>query len=470
MHGVADPIEPGAHEKRWVAMSSVVAAVFLTAMKLVVGYMSGSLGILSEAAHSGLDLLAALITLWAVRVSSRPADKDHPYGHGKVENLSALFETLLLLMTCAWIVVEAVERLSGKPVEIDASAWGFVVMGISIVIDISRSRALARTAKKFQSQALEADALHFSTDIWSSAVVLFGLACVFIARRFDIPWLVHADAVAALGVAVIVVWVSLRLGRRSVEALIDTVPEDLRDRLTESARLVRGVRRVDQVRVRYAGAHCFVDITLGVDPDLSLERAHQLSSQVEEAVRGVIEGADVVVHAEPTATPDGGDSTLATVHRVASRHGVQAHSVTVTAESVSAHIEVAPDLRLAEAHDTATAFERDVKKELPHIRRVVTHIEPRASEVAAVMADEQTLVRLMSCISESCSAIANLGVPHNLEVRTQGGHLDISFHCIMPTDTSIAVAHQASEVLESRLRQKCPSLRRVTIHVEPDER
>jgi cation diffusion facilitator family transporter len=470
MHGVADSTEQGDHEKRWVAMSSVVAAVFLTAMKLVVGYMSGSLGILSEAAHSGLDLLAALVTLWAVRVSSRPADKDHPYGHGKVENLSALFETLLLLGTCAWIVVEAIERLTGKPVEIEASVWGFVVMGISIIIDISRSRALAKTAKKYQSQALEADALHFSTDIWSSAVVILGLVCVLIARNFNIPWLVHADAVAALGVAVIVVWVSLQLGRRSVEALIDTVPADLRDRLAEAAQTVAGVRRVDQVRVRYAGADSFVDITLGVDPDLSLERAHQLSSQVEEAVQTVLKGADVVVHAEPTAVPDEGDNAFAIVHRVAARHGVQAHSVTVTTESVSAHIEVAPDLILAEAHEAATAFEHDVKKELPSIRRVVTHIEPRMPEMAAVIADEHTIVRMMAGISASCASIPNLGMPHNLEVRTLTGHLDISFHCVMPTDTSIAVAHDASEVLESLLRQQYPELRRVTIHVEPDKR
>ena len=199
-------------EKRSVALYSVLAALLLTGTKIAVGLWTGSLGIMAEALHSGLDLAAALVTLWAVRVSGRPADAEHAYGHGKIENLSALFETVLLLGTCVWIIWEAVARLFfHAPVHVDANLWAFLVVILSIIVDYSRSRALMRVAKKYESQALEADALHFSTDIWSSLVVLVGLLGVLAAHELDIAWLAKADAVAALGVAAVVAWISLQL-------------------------------------------------------------------------------------------------------------------------------------------------------------------------------------------------------------------------------------------------------------------
>ena len=220
----AENFQTGHHadrEKKNVALSSVLAAVFLTLMKLIVGIMTGSLGILAEVAHSGLDLVAAIVTLFAVRASGKPADSEHTYGHGKIENLSALFETLLLLITCAWIIYEAIQRLFFKSVEIEASIWGFLVMIFAIGIDVSRSRALARVAQKYDSQALEADALHFSTDVWSSTVVIVGLGLVKLSEWLHLPWLVKADAVAAMGVAGIVIYVSLQLGRRTIAGLLD---------------------------------------------------------------------------------------------------------------------------------------------------------------------------------------------------------------------------------------------------------
>ena len=215
----------GDHEKRMAAGSSVFAAVGLTVFKLVVGLATGSLGILAEAAHSGLDLAAAVMTWFAVRVSSKPADHDHLYGHGKVENLSALFETLLLLVTCGWIILEASHRLVEHRVSVEVTAWSFLVMTTSMVVDYSRSRVLYRAAKKYHSQALEADALHFSTDIWSSAVVILGLLSVLLSERFrGLYGLRYADSVAAIAVAAIVMVVIVRLGNRSVLALLDTAP------------------------------------------------------------------------------------------------------------------------------------------------------------------------------------------------------------------------------------------------------
>jgi cation diffusion facilitator family transporter len=292
-------------EKRLAALSSVIAAIFLTSFKLVVGLMTGSLGILSEAAHSGLDLVAALVTLLAVRVSDKPADEHHPYGHGKIENLSALVETSLLLVTCAWIIYEAIQRLFFKTVHVDASVWAFLVMGTSIVIDYSRSRVLARVAHKYNSQALEADALHFSTDIWSSSVVILGLIGVKIAELFP-QWklLAEADAVAALGVALLVIWVSLRLGRRTVEALLDTAPAGLAGQIERTVESLPGVADCHQVRVRPSGAHLFVDVHVVMDGDQSLADAHALTEVIEDAVSRLAPGADVTVHAEPQPAQD----------------------------------------------------------------------------------------------------------------------------------------------------------------------
>jgi cation diffusion facilitator family transporter len=204
-------------EKKRVALISVFAAVFLTGFKLVIGILTGSLGILSEALHSGLDLVAAVITYFSVRISDKPADKEHHYGHGKIENLSALIETILLLVTCAWIIIEAIERLASGKTHIEVNVWSYIVVISSIIIDVSRSRALYKVAKKHNSQALEADALHFSTDIWSSAVVLFGLICSNFGYFF-------ADSVAALGVAIIVLFVSFKLGKKAIDVLIDKAP------------------------------------------------------------------------------------------------------------------------------------------------------------------------------------------------------------------------------------------------------
>ena len=195
-------------EKKKVALISVFAAIFLTGFKLVVGLLTGSLGILSEALHSGLDLVAAVITYFSVRISDKPADKEHNYGHGKIENFSALIETFLLLITSIWIIIEAIKRLVTGQTHIEVSVWSYIVVVSSIIIDITRSRALYKVAKKHNSQALEADALHFSTDIWSSFVVLLGLICANFGLFF-------ADSVAALGVAVIVLVVTYRLGKRA---------------------------------------------------------------------------------------------------------------------------------------------------------------------------------------------------------------------------------------------------------------
>lgn len=292
------------HEKNSAALNSVIAAFLLTGLKVVVGLLSGSLGILAEAAHSGLDFAAAIVTCIAVRAASKPPDRDHAYGHGKVENLSALVETLLLLATCAWIIRESVLRLISHHVQVDASIWAFAVMGISIAVDISRSRMLYRVAAKHRSQALEADALHFSTDIWSSAVVIVGLLGVKLAGWYPgLGFLMQADAVAALIVGGIVVLVSGRLGVRTIQALLDSSPPGAGEEINTAVAAVEGVFDCHAVRVRHSGPYYFVDLHITVDGDQSLRAAHELTERVERAVEAILPGADVTVHPEPAPVP-----------------------------------------------------------------------------------------------------------------------------------------------------------------------
>ncbi len=291
-------------EKRRAAAASVLAAVLLTGIKLAVGLATNSLGILSEAAHSGLDLVAALITFLAVHLSDKPADEEHNYGHGKVENFSALVETLLLLVTCVWIIHESVDRLFFKSVTVDASAWAFAVMLVSIVVDVNRSKMLSRAAKKFNSQALEADALHFRTDIWSSSVVLLGLVGVQLGHLFPrLSVLAKADAVAALGVALIVIGVSFQLGKRTVQALLDTAPRGLAARVRREVEALPGVIDCHQVRVRTSGPRLFIDVHVAVDGSQTLQQAHDLTEVIEARIQGFAQQADITVHPEPAAAP-----------------------------------------------------------------------------------------------------------------------------------------------------------------------
>jgi cation diffusion facilitator family transporter len=278
----------------------VIAAVGLTIFKTGVGLSTGSLGILAEAAHSGLDLVAAAVTLVAVRFSGRPADESHLYGHGKVENLSALVETLLLLVTSAWIIYEAVDRLVRNTLEVEVTVWAFIVMGTSILIDATRSRVLYRAARKYNSQALEADALHFSTDIWSSAVVIFGLIGVLISERVSgWAWMRQADAAAAIGVAGIVIFVSYNLGKRTVEGLLDAAPEGWVARIHSRVLDMPGVLDCHQIRVRHSGPETFIDAHILVDPLQTVASVHQLTDEIEMIIREIAPGADVTIHPEP---------------------------------------------------------------------------------------------------------------------------------------------------------------------------
>jgi cation diffusion facilitator family transporter len=288
-------------EKSLAAANSVAAALGLTLFKIVVGLLTNSLGIMAEAAHSGLDLMGAVMTFFAVRVADKPADAGHPFGHGKMENVSALLQTVLLLATAGWVIYEAISRLITPEAQVEMSIWAFIVMGTSIVVDVSRSRMLHKAAKKHNSQALEADARHFSIDIWSSAVVIFGLVLIYISREFPaLAWLEKGDAVAALVVAGIIIAVSGELGLNAVHALLDAAPRNGEQaQIVQEASVISGVLDVHAVRIRSSGGGWFVDMHLTVAGDMSVAASHAITEQVEALVQNILPESDVTVHVEP---------------------------------------------------------------------------------------------------------------------------------------------------------------------------
>lgn len=279
-------------EKKNVAMSSIIAAVFITTAKIIVGVLTGSLGILSEALHSALDLVAAIITYFAVHIADQPADQSHHYGHGKVESLSALIETVLLVITCAWIIYEAINRLVTGNVHIQVTFWSYAVIILSIVIDFSRSRALMRVAKKHNSQALEADALHFSTDIWSSLVVLLGLICA------QIGWH-RADSIAALSVALIVLGVSYRLGKKAVDTLLDKAPDELIPIIKNILKECPEVLSYHSLRIRQSGADTFIELSIHFAPNLHISKVHTITENIEYRICSHVKRCSIHIHQEP---------------------------------------------------------------------------------------------------------------------------------------------------------------------------
>jgi len=455
-------------EKRNAAANSLLAALAITGLKIVVGITSGSLGILSEAAHSALDLVAATITLFSVRVSDKPADADHQYGHGKIENFSAFIETGLLLITCVVIIYEAVKRLFFHHVDIEPSLAAFLALFFSMAVDFWRSRALGTIAAKYDSQALQADALHFSTDIWSSGVVAFGLTLVALGRRTHTPWLMAADPVAALFVAGVIIFVSTRLARRTIDALLDAAPVGARNKIITALKSVEGLLEVDRVRIRRAGNRYFADVSIGLARNVTFQRSGQVADEVTSAVHRLLPNADVVVH--PIPRPASAENIFDRVRAVATRHNLNVHDVSVQdlhgRLHVEQHLEMDEKLSLKQAHDVVTKLESEIRDDIPEIASILTHIE---SEPATIEAGEQieSDARLEERLKAVSSEFSDILDTHDIEVKRVKGRLYISCHCTFPDDMPLSRVHDVSTTLETRFKQEAPELFRVLIHPEP---
>ena len=455
-------------EKRAVAGNSVLAALFITGGKIVVGVTTGSLGILSEAAHSALDLIAALLTYLSVGVSDKPADADHQYGHGKVENFSAFVETGLLLLTCIWVIYEAIVRLFFRRVEVEPSIWAFAVMLGSMVVDWWRSRALGRIAIKYESQALEADALHFSTDVWSAGVVVFGLALILAGRIYHVDRLRLADPIAALFVAGVIVSVSWRLARRTIDALLDAAPAGVRAQITDAVSRVDGVLEIGRVRIRRAGNRYFADLAVGLARTVTFQRSEQLVEAVTAAVRGILPDADVTVQPLPRAQRS--ENIFDRIRAVATRHNLNVHDITVQDFAgqlhVEQHVELDERMSLKDAHDQVTELEADMRHDVREIAAILTHIEsePATIEKPEELVRDADLERHLKAVATEFPEILDV---HEFVITRVRGRLYVSCHCTLSDDLSLARVHDIQTELEIHFKQAAPELFRVLIHPEP---
>jgi cation diffusion facilitator family transporter len=455
-------------DKKNVALNSVIAAIFITTLKVAVGTYTGSLGILSEAAHSGLDLIAAAVTFFSVRVSDKPADADHQFGHGKVENFSAFIETGLLLLTCVWIVYEAGKRLFFHSVEIRPSMWAFVVMGISILIDLWRSRKLKRIANLYDSQALQADALHFSTDVWSSSVVILGLIIVGIAERFGKPAWLRADAIAALFVACIVVWVSWRLARQTIDALLDAAPAGVRADLIDRVAHVDGVIEIERVRIRRAGNHYFVDLNIALSRQVTFQRSGIVADAARAAVRQILPDADVDVIAVPRAGQE--ENIFDRIRGVATRNNWYVHDISIQEIDgklhVEQHVELNEDLTMLQAHDLVTRLEAEIRDEVHEIDSILTHIESEPARIEHTQRVERE-AKLEKQLLHIASKFHEIHDMHDVEFKRVGGKLYVSCHCTFDDAMPLARVHEIQTELEIAFKHAHPELFRVLIHPEP---
>ena len=460
-------------EKRAAAALSVTAAAVITALKIVVGFMTGSLGMLSDAAHSSIDLFGAGLTLISVRVADKPADDDHPYGHAKVENLSGFVETFLMLASSVWITFEAMMRIFVHPVPVRQSIWPFLVLLLSITVDFTRAKRLKAVAERHHSDALAANALHFASDIWSSAAVLVGLAASWIGSsafgaEYGLQWLHFADPVAAIVVSSLILYFGWRLAWKTIGALTDSVPRETRSRVLAELGRTDGVLSIDQARMRRAGGSYFADVTLSLSRSLTFQRTETLVRDATAAVQRVLPGADVVIHTVPRSTM--AESIFDKVRAVALRNNVVLHDVSVQSFQeglrVEQHIEVDQEMPLRQAHSFVRQLEDEIRSELPQVSEVLTHIEsePATIEVPQSLERDRDIEEHLRHAATDLPDILDI---HQVVVGRVGDKLQLSCHCTLPDELPMQRVHEVITDLEDRFKLECPEIYKVLIHPEP---
>lgn len=463
-----NPARAAVTEKKLAAALSVIAAGIMAVLKLVVGLLTGSLGMLSDAAHSGIDLAGAVLTLLSVRVSDKPADEDHPYGHAKVENLSAFIETFLMLASSVWITAEAIIRIFIKSVALRYSFWPLLVLALSMAVDLWRSRQLKTVAARYQSDALAADAFHFASDIWSSAAVFIGLCAAWTGHVLNIPWLRFADPAAAIVVALLILHFGWSLAWRTVAALTDSVSPETRRRVLDELQRTNGVLSIDQARMRRAGNKYFADFTLSLPRQLTFQRVEDTVREATSAVQRVLPGADVVIHTVPRSML--AESIFDRIRAVAARNNVTLHEISVQSIGdrlrVEQHLEVNENLPLSRAHNFVRRLEDEIRSELPQVGEVLTHIEnePATIETPQRVDLEREIEAHLRHAASLFPAIVDI---HHVVIGRIGDKLQVSCHCTLPDGMPMRQVHEIITGLEDRFKLECPEVYRVLIHPEP---
>ena len=461
----ATPDPPGAARARSrSALFSVAAAVFLVALKLGTGLATGSIAFLAEAAHSATDLVAALLTLFAVRVAVRPPDQEHHYGHGKAEHLAALAESAVLLMVAIAIGYESLRRLiSGGSEVVEATWWAFVVLAVVITIDVARMVASGRSARRYGSPALAANALHFGSDLAGSLAVLVGTILVAGGNP-------DADAIAGLLVAVLVIGLALRLLWLSVQVLMDRTSADAEGRIRTALGSLREPLELRRVRVRHAAGRHFADLVVGVAPDKGVGQAHATADAVEDLVREALGNADVVVHVEPV-TPEGGLRERATAAAAAVPEVREVHNVSVmrvgSAYEVSLHVKLPRELSLAEAHDVIERLEAAVHEAVPELRSVHTHMEPLSRTDWASAPPPDVTASERAAVEETVRGITGTS-PASVRFRDAERGRVVLVTIMLPGEQPLPSAHHHAGRIEEAVRVRCPTLADVIVHTEPE--
>jgi cation diffusion facilitator family transporter len=453
-----------ARARQRTATVSVLAAVFLLTIKLVTGLATGSLAFIAEAVHSGTDLVAALLTFFAVRVAIRPPDREHHYGHGKAEHLAALGESAFLLLISLFIAFESTRRLieGGSGHDIDVTWWALAVLGVVIAVDAARAITSLRTSRRYGSAALAANALHFTSDLAGSLAVLVGLLLV----RAGHTW---ADAAAALFVAVLVVLAALRLAKQSIDVLMDRTAAEADDRIRAALAQANENVEVRRVRVRQAGGRHFVDLVVGVPMDTGVTQAHTVADSIEDVVERALGGADVVVHVEP-AEAEGGIRERATAAAASIPEVREVHNVRVMrlpgGYELSLHVKLPRELSLEDAHDAVERLEQRIRAEVPELETIHTHIEPLArTDWASAPTSDDT-------------AAEQAAIESAVKRYTGSAPLDVTFRdgeqgrvalvtVSLPGEQPLPSAHRHAGAIEEAVRERCPDLADVIVHTEP---
>jgi cation diffusion facilitator family transporter len=452
-----------AHARRRTALLSVGAAIFLVAVKLVTGLLTGSLAFVAEAAHSGTDLVAALLTLFAVQVAVRPPDRDHQYGHGKAEHLAALGESAFLMLVSLVIAYASLRRLiDGGGHEVEVTWWAFTVLAVVIAVDASRATISYRASHRYHSAALAANALHFASDFAGSVAVLVGL--IFVSAGEN-----SADSIAALFVAVLVVLAALRLARQSIDVLMDRTAADADESIREALSDLDEHVEVRRVRVRHAAGRHFVDIVAGVPLDAGVSQAHAVADDIEERVERALGGADVVVHVEPSDA-EGDVRERATAAASAIPEVREVHNVRVMrlpdGYELSLHVKLPRDLSLEQAHGAVERLEQRVCEEVPEVSYVHTHIEPLARTDWARSPDTDETAVEREAIE---SAVRRFTGSSPLAVSFRDGEQGrVALVTVsLPGDQPLPSAHRHAGAIEEAVRERCPGLADVIVHTEP---
>ena len=448
--------------KQRAAAASIVASTVLAALKLAAGMASGSLALLSEGAHNTIDIGASALTLFAVREADKPADADHPFGHAKIEAVAALAETGLLAALSIGVAIQAIGRIRGGDAVVDVGAFAIGAILFSIIVDIVRWRALTYAARTTSSHALSADALHYSSDLVASVLVLMGLA----ATRAGYA---HADALAAIGVAGFIAVAGYRLGRTTIDALVDRAPEGLTDAIRSLVMHDTSVAGIEAIRLRPSGPKIVGDVIVSVSRTLPLERVAGIKAELQSRIARKWPQAELTITANPLALDD--ETILERVLVTAARRGLPVHHVTIqdieARKTVTLDLEVDGAMSLGDAHRLASELEDAIAAEIGDDVEVETHIEPAEPESSGQLAEPDLAHRIEASLAAAAAEQGRVRDIHDVRVRETSGGVFVLFHCRVDPATPVETVHDAVDLLERSLKAAFPEARRVVGHAEP---